>query len=65
MALGGKVVNLVGLYALHHHQQAGAIGHICKMQMKMRMALKVGYPLTVINAASANAAMHVVTFFKQ
>ena len=42
MALSREVVNFIGTNVHHYLEQAHRVGHVCEMEMEMRMSFEMG-----------------------
>ena len=74
VALGGQVIDLVGLYLLDDAHQRRRVGHIAVMQGKQAFVLHVAHPFVEIEVLyatwvtrrrAADDAVHLVAFFQK
>ena len=70
MALGAKVINLIGLHLLHDPNQVGAVGQVPVVEHQpwilfMGILVKMINPVGVEAAGPALDAVHLVTLLKQ
>ncbi len=65
MALGRKIIYLVGTDGTYDLQQAHGVGHVGIMKMKMGMPLKMGDSFTIVRRAAANDAVYVISFIQE
>jgi hypothetical protein len=62
VALCCEVVYLVRTYFTNDLNKSHGIAHISIVEMKMRLALEVGYALTEVNRTTTDDAVDFITF---
>ena len=65
MALRRKVVYLVRLHRRHHLQDGHRISKVAVVEVEILLSFQVGDALTIVHAAAADDAVHVVSFPEQ
>ena len=74
MALGGEVVDFVGLHFLDDANERAGVGHVAVVEIHETLLLHVAHPLIEIKVldatgvertAASNDAMHFISFFEE
>ena len=65
MALGRKIVNLVGADLVDDLDDGHGIAHVGIVEVEMGRALEVGDPFAEIDAAAADDAVDLISFLQQ
>ena len=64
VALGRKVVDLIGLHLVHHLDYRHGVAQVGIVQVEVGLALQMGNALTEIDTAAADDAVNFVAFLK-